>query len=350
MRVAVVGAGSWGTALAQSLAATSCEVRLWARDPDVAAELREARRHPWALPGVELNPRVVADHDLATVLRGADVAVLAVPSHAMRDTAAAIQPWASAMSVLSAAKGFELGSGLTMTSVIAEVLGDDARIAALSGPNIAIEIARGLPAATVVASRDAAVAESIRDGCNGGALRFYSSDDVVGVEYAGALKNVVAIGAGVCDGIGAGDNAKATLITRGLAEIARLGVRAGAQPLTFAGLAGLGDCMVTCMSPHSRNRGLGEAIGKGVLPAEAIAASQMVVEGVNATTAALELAARYGVEMPITRQVSAVLFEGRSVAEALGALMTRDAGDELAGIDMAQLPAPGGGRGEAAGR
>lgn len=194
-------------------------------------------------------------------------------------------------------------------------------------------MARGLPAASVIATRDADAAQIVRDGCNGGPLRFYSSDDVIGVEYAGALKNVVAIAAGVCDGIGAGDNGKAALITRGMAEIARLGVCAGARALTFAGLAGIGDCVVTCISPHSRNRGLGEAIGRGVEPHAAIASSQMVVEGVNATRAALLLADRYGVEMPIAREVSRILFEGKSVASALSDLMTRGAGDELRGFE-----------------
>ncbi len=339
MRVAIVGAGSWGTALAQSLSSAGCDVRLWARDPQVAVALRSSRRHPWALPGIELDPAVHVDQRLEATLDGAVVAVLAVPSHGMRDIAEAAAPSLRGLIVVSAAKGFELETGLTMTSVLSEVLEDGAAVAALSGPNIAIEVARGLPAATVVATLNGHAAEVVRDGCNGGALRFYSSDDVLGVEYAGALKNVVAIAAGVCDGIGAGDNGKAAVITRGLAEIARLGVRAGAHGMTFAGLAGLGDCIVTCTSPHSRNRGLGEAIGRGTPPGEAIAASQMVVEGVNATKAALLLADRYGVDMPITREIHDILFAGKSVSAALADLMTRGAGDELRGFDPA-----GGGR------
>jgi glycerol-3-phosphate dehydrogenase (NAD(P)+) len=334
MRVAVVGAGSWGTALAQSLSTAGCEVRLWARDERVAKALRAIRRHPWALPGVELNAQVVVDDVLESTLAKATVVILAVPSQGMREIAVASAPWVGDAIVVSAAKGFELQTGLTMTAVLGEVLPDvGSRIAALSGPNIAIEVARGLPAATVVATLDPQAAAAVRDGCNGGPLRFYSSDDVVGVEYAGALKNVVAIAAGVCDGIGAGDNGKAAVITRGLAEIARLGVRAGAHGLTFAGLAGLGDCVVTCASPHSRNRGLGEAIGRGTPPAEAIAASQMVVEGVNATRAALLLAARHGVDMPITHEIHDILFSGKSVSDALNDLMTRGAGDELRGFD-----------------
>lgn len=332
MRVAVVGAGSWGTALAQSLSSAGCEVRLWARDRDVAATLRRSRHHPWALQGIELGADVRVEDQLEPCLDGAELAILAVPSHGMRTIGTAVAPLAEDLIVVSAAKGFEVDTGLTMTAVLAQVLAPGTAIAALSGPNIAIEVARGLPAATVVATADPAVAQAVRDGCNGGPLRFYSSDDVIGVEFAGALKNVVALAAGVGDGIGAGDNGKAALITRGIAEMARLGSRGGARALTFAGLAGLGDCVVTCMSPHSRNRGLGEEIGRGTPPDQAIAATQMVVEGVNATRAALLLADRFGVEMPIAHEVHAILFDGKSVASALNDLMTRGAGDELRGF------------------
>jgi glycerol-3-phosphate dehydrogenase (NAD(P)+) len=334
MRLAVVGAGSWGTALAHSLASAQVgEVRLWARNPTVAEQLRETRRHPWALEGIALSDAIRVDDRLDVCLLDTDIAILAVPSHSMRAIGAAAAAVAGNAIVVSAAKGFEVDTALTMTAVLRQVLAPGTRIAALSGPNIAIEVARGLPAATVVAASDAGVAEAVRDACNGGALRFYSSDDVIGVESAGALKNVVAIAAGVCDGIGAGDNGKAALITRGIAEMARLGVRAGARALTFAGLAGLGDCVVTCMSPHSRNRGLGEQIGRGVAPADAIASSQMVVEGVNATRAALLLADSYAVEMPIAREIHSILFQRKSVASALSALMTRGAGDEFRGFD-----------------
>lgn len=333
MRVAVVGAGSWGTALAQSLATAGCDVRLWARDGETAQTLRAERRHPWALPGVELSPRVEIDDALEAVVAGVEVVILAVPSHGMRDMATAVAPWVSGGVMVSAAKGFEVDTGLRMTEVLAEVFGRGMAVAALSGPNIAIEVARGLPAATVIATTDARAARLVRDGCNGGPLRFYSSDDVIGVEYAGALKNVVAIASGVCDGIGAGDNGKAAIVTRGLAEITRLGVRAGARSLTFAGLAGLGDCLVTCMSPHSRNRGLGEAIGRGARPAEVIAASQMVVEGVNATRAALLLAERHRVDMPIAREIDAILFANKRVTAAVNDLMIRGAGDEMRGFD-----------------
>lgn len=336
MRVGIVGAGSWGTALAQTLSIAGCDVRLWAREAAVAEQLAATRQHPWALPGVDLVPSALVTDDLEATLSDATVAILAVPSQSMRDTVGACAANLRDTIVVSAAKGFETATGLTMTEVIADAVGGQrvAGIAALSGPNIAIEVARGLPAATVVATSDLAAAAVVRNGCNGSSLRFYSSDDVVGVEYAGALKNVVAIAAGICDGIGAGDNGKAALVTRGMAEIARLGVRAGAKPMTFAGLAGIGDCMVTCMSPHSRNRGLGHAIGRGSPPAEAMVAGRMVVEGINASRAALLLAFRHGVEMPIAEEVHSVLFEGKSVSEAVADLMTRGTGDELRGLQV----------------
>ena len=333
-RVAIVGAGSWGTALAQTLSGAGCTARLWGRDADVVATLRETRRHPWALPGVELGGGVEVLDDIGAALDGARIAILAVPSQAMRATTTLCAPHLADVIVVSAAKGFEVGSGLRMTEVIADALGAQraAGIAALSGPNIAIEVARGLPAATVVATSDPDVAVAVRDACTGGSLRFYSSDDVVGVEYAGALKNVVGIAAGICDGIGAGDNGKAALITRGIAEIARVGVRAGARALTFAGLAGIGDCIVTCTSPHSRNRGLGEAIGRGADRAAALEKGHMVVEGINATRVAVLLARRLGVEMPIAEEIHAVLFDNKDLDVALHDLMTRGAADELRGL------------------
>lgn len=335
-RVAVIGAGSWGTALAQTLSGAGCAVRLWGRDASVVAALRETRRHPWALEHVELRRDVDVVEDVAAALDGARIALLAVPSQAMRATTSLCAPHLQDVIAVSAAKGFEIGSGLRMTEVIADAVGAQrvAGIAAMSGPNIAIEVARGLPAATVVATSDPEVAVVVRDACNGSALRFYSSDDVVGVEYAGALKNVVAIAAGICDGIGAGDNGKAALVTRGIAEIARVGVRAGARALTFAGLAGIGDTLVTCTSPHSRNRGLGEAIGRGADRATALEEGHMVVEGINATRAAVLLSRRHGVEMPIADEIHAVLFENKDLRVALNDLMTRGAADELRGLGV----------------
>jgi glycerol-3-phosphate dehydrogenase (NAD(P)+) len=330
--ITVVGAGSWGTALAQVLALSARPVKLWGRDPGLARRIDRERRNPAYLPGIPLHRDIDVHVELDAALDGADVAILAVPTHGMRATAGQCAPLlADACAVVSAAKGFEADTQLTMSQVIVAVLGEAtrSRVAAISGPNIAPELARGLPAATVVASDEPETAALVRDACNGTQLRFYSSDDLTGVEYGGALKNVVAIAAGICDGVGAGDNGKAALITRGIAEMARLGVRAGANPITFAGLTGLGDCVVTCFSPHSRNRGLGEAIGRGRSLLEVEAGMFQVAEGVNAARGARRLAEQWGVEMPIVAEVSAVLFEGKPIVEALADLMRRDARDEL---------------------
>ena len=335
VRIAIVGAGSWGTALAQTLSGATREVALWARRPDLAQAIASSRRNPVYLPEVELDRRVHVTGEIVEALRGAAIAIFAVPTHGMRAVAEQAAPYVTRdMVVVSAAKGFEEPTGRTMTGVLREVLGDASRdrITALSGPNIAVEVAAGLPAATVVAGEDRTAA-FVRDACTGRQLRFYSTSDCVGVEYGGALKNVVAIAAGACDGIGAGDNGKAAIITRGIAEMTRLGVAAGAGAMTFAGLTGLGDCVVTCMSPHSRNRRLGEAIAGGMSLEEATARTSMVAEGVNATRVAVRLAREHDVDMPIAAEVHAVLFEGKSVAGALAALMSRDPAEELRGLD-----------------
>jgi len=333
MPIAVVGAGQWGTALAQALAVAGREVSLWARDPELAQAIADSRENARYLPGIAIHETVRCSGELAVVLRGAEVVVLAVPTAGLRDVATACVPHLDgAAAVVSAAKGFERDTARRMSEVLIEVLGPGsaARVAAMSGPNIAPEIAAGLPAATVVASADGDTAARVRDALTGAQLRVYSNDDLVGVEYGGALKNVVAIAAGIADGVGAGDNGKAALITRGLAEMARLGVGAGARPLTFAGLTGLGDCVVTCMSPLSRNRRLGEAIGRGLsLPEAQARTPHMIAEGVNTARVAAGLAVRYGVEMPIVTEICAVLFEGKPILDALASLMARGARDEL---------------------
>jgi glycerol-3-phosphate dehydrogenase (NAD(P)+) len=335
--VAILGAGSWGTALAQTLSCQGMGLRLWARTAERAAEMSSTRRNLRYLPELELDPGITVSHDLAQVLAGAEIVVVAVPTHGLAAIAALAAPHLEAGAVvLSAAKGFDTVGLRTMTEVLVETLGPARRphVLAISGPNIAIEVARGLPAATVVAGFDTVCAESVRDRLTGSQLRVYSSPDRLGVEYGGAIKNVVAIAAGICDGLGVGDNGKAAIITRGLAEMARLGVAAGARPLTFAGLTGLGDCILTCMSPHSRNRGLGEALARGRSLDEAVSSTLMVAEGVNATRATVRLAARHGVEMPIASEVHAVLFEGKRIAEAVGDLMRRGAADELRGLGL----------------
>ena len=263
-----------------------------------------------------------------------------MPTNGLREIADLARPHLDpAAAVISTAKGFQTSDLLTMSGVLLQVLGEGwrPRIMALSGPNIAVEIGRGQPAAAVVSGFDPGAAEAVRDLLNGSQYRVYSSPDLVGVEYGGAIKNVVAIGAGVCDGLGLGDNGKAAIITRGLAEMARLGVAAGARPLTFAGLTGLGDCMVTCMSPHSRNRRLGEALARGRSLEEVVASTLMIAEGVNATRATLRLAERHGVEMPIAAQIHAILFEGKPIAAAVSDLLSRGAVDELRGLGLSGL-------------
>lgn len=332
MPIAVVGAGQWGTALAQALSGAGHEVSLWARDPALAETVARTRVNERYLPELLLDESVRVGGDLEVALRGASVAILAVPTGGLRGIAHACLPLLDPRcAVVSAAKGFESDTSRRMSEVLCEVLGpgSEARVAVMSGPNIAPEIARGLPAATVVASADPDTAARVRDELTGPQLRVYSNDDLIGVEYGGALKNVVAIAAGIADGVGAGDNGKAALITRGIAEMARLGVRAGALALTFAGLTGLGDCVVTCMSPLSRNRRLGEAIGQGMSLREAQARTHMVAEGVTTARVAAGLALRHGVEMPIVTEVCAVLFDDKPIAEALADLMRRGARDEL---------------------
>jgi glycerol-3-phosphate dehydrogenase (NAD(P)+) len=334
--VAVVGAGSWGTALAHVLHRHGLEVRLWARDPARAAEIARTRRNSEYLPDLELDREVAVSASLDAVCRDAGVVIFAVPTHAMRSIASAAAEWLGEDAIaVSAAKGFEERTLLTMSAVISDVL-PGRSVLAMSGPNIATEIACGLPAATVVAGESEA-AEQVRDLCSGTTLRFYSSSDVIGVEFGGALKNVVAIAAGVCDGLGLGDNGKAAIITRGLTEMARLGVAAGGKALTFAGLTGLGDCVATCMSRHSRNRNLGEAIARGRSLDDVLSSSHMVVEGVRATRVALDLSRQHGVDMPIATEVHAILFEGKSIPEALSDLMRRGAGDELRGLGLSGL-------------
>ena len=324
--------------MARVLAGAGRDVALWARDPERAAEIAATRENARYLPGVHLDASIQVGGDLAQTLRDADVAVLTVPTAGLRDIASRCAAHLrDDCIVVSAAKGFERDTGRRMSEVLTEVLGAAraSRVAAISGPNIAPEIARGLPAATVVASSDPQTAAQVRDSLTGPQLRVYSNPDLVGVEYGGALKNVVAIAAGIADGVGAGDNGKAALITRGLTEMARLGVAAGARPLTFAGLTGLGDCVVTCMSPLSRNRSLGEAIGRGRTLADVQAGTPMVAEGVNTARVAAGLAARLGVEMPIVSEVCAVLFEGKPIADALASLMARGARDELQEFGLA---------------
>lgn len=323
MQIQVVGAGSWGLAIARLLALNGHEVRLWCREEDGRDVLHLTRQSPLFLPGVTLPPSVAVGGDVDPK---AELAILAVPSHVMRAVAAAY-PFSSETIRVSVAKGIENETLLRMSEVIRDV-SCACRIVALSGPSHAEEVGHDLPASVVAASEDSHAAEMVQQAFLSDTFRVYTSSDLVGTECGGALKNVIAIAAGACDGLGLGDNAKAALITRGLAEIARLGVAQGADPLTFAGLSGMGDLIVTCASRHSRNRAVGEQIAQGKTLEQILESSPMVAEGVRTTRSARALAARRGVEMPITEQVYRVLFEGADARAAVTALMHRDAKPE----------------------
>ncbi len=319
MKIQVIGAGSWGLALARLLAHNGHDVWLWCRDEDDPDQLRATRRSPFFMPHVALPDTVEVVRETAPDV---DVAVFAVPSHAMRDVVAA-HTFSPDTIRISVAKGIENDTLMRMTEVIQSVAGP-VPVVALSGPSHAEEVAQDKPAMIVAAGEDEAVCCSIQECFNSDTFRVYTSSDLTGVELGGALKNVIAIAAGACDGFELGDNAKAALITRGLAEIARLGSALGANPLTFAGLSGMGDLIVTCDSRHSRNRSLGERIARGETLDTILGGSPMVAEGVRTTKSAYALAQKTGIEMPITYQVYRTLFEGADPREAIAALMQRE--------------------------
>jgi glycerol-3-phosphate dehydrogenase (NAD(P)+) len=330
-RVAVVGAGAWGTTLARVIARTE-PVTLLCHSPETAARIAETRRNEARLPGVDLPANVVATADISTVRDATDLVIFATPSAHLRTTVEGAAPFlAPEADLLSVVKGLERGTLLRMSEVIAEAADVPiARIAALSGPNLAAEVARNLPASSVVAAADLALAERIVARLARRRFRLYVNEDILGVELCGALKNVVAIAAGAADGLGFGDNGKAGLLTRGLAEMTRLGIAAGANPLTFAGLAGMGDLIATCGSTLSRNHRLGEELARGRRWAEIEATFPGTAEGAYTVQAALALAERLGVEMPIAREVERALFEGKSVQRCLVDLLARESKDELA--------------------
>ncbi len=328
--VAVVGAGAWGTTLAAILAKREPVVLVTHR-PDVADEINATHRNERRLPGIDLPKGLVASSDAEVLRSASDLVVFAVPSSHLRSVAGAVGSFVPPPAdVLSVAKGLENGSLMRMSEVIAEAARvAPARIAALSGPNLATEIAQGLPASAVVAAEDLALATRIAERLGRREFRLYVNRDILGVELCGALKNVIAIAAGAADGLGFGDNGKAGLMTRGLAEMIRLGAAAGANRLTFAGLAGIGDVIATCGSRLSRNHRLGEELAKGRSWAEIEATLPGTAEGAYTVDAALALAERYGVEMPIAREVHNALFEGKSVQRCLIDLLSRESKDEL---------------------
>lgn len=330
VKAAVFGAGSWGTAFGMILADAGCEVTLWARRAEVAEAVNSTRANPDYLPGVELPERLRATADPAEAARGADFTVLAVPSQTLRANLAAWVPHLAPGTVLvSLMKGIELGTAMRMSEVIEDVAGvGPERVAVVTGPNLAREIAARMPAAAVVACADEAVARRLQAACHTPYYRPYTETDVIGCELGGAVKNVIGLAVGIADGMGLGDNTKGSLITRGLAETMRLGVAMGADPLTFSGLAGLGDLVATCSSPLSRNHTFGANLGKGMTLQETIAVTKQTAEGVKSCQSVLDLARRHGVDMPITETVVAIVHEGKSPHVAVKELMSRSAKPE----------------------
>jgi glycerol-3-phosphate dehydrogenase (NAD(P)+) len=326
----VLGTGSWGTAFGKVLADAGTEVVLWARRPELVAAVRDRHQNPDYLPGVLLPDNLTATADAAEAVSGADFVVLAVPSQSLRMNLGLVANYLAPHAVLvSLMKGVELGTTKRMSEVIAEVADvPPSQVAVVSGPNLAKEIAAGQPAATVVACTDPGAATRLQAACLTGYFRPYTNGDVVGCELGGAVKNVIALATGMAEGMGFGDNTKASLITRGLAETARLGAALGADPMTFSGLAGLGDLVATCTSPLSRNRTFGEQLGRGQTVAALLAMKLQTAEGVKSCRSILDLARKHDVDMPITEQVVAVVHEDQTPQDMLRAFMQRETRSE----------------------
>ncbi len=330
-KVAVIGAGSWGTALSIHLARAGCSVSLWAREPEVVAGVRETRRNPLFLSEIELHDTITVSGDVAAACRDAETVLFVVPVQFARGVLRELRPGISGEATfVSASKGIEVGTLQRMDEVVAAELAlPERRFVALSGPSFAREVAQGLPSAAVLAGSDAERVASVQRRFSTAAFRFYGSEDVVGVELAGALKNVIAIAAGIATGLGLGHNTLAALMTRGLHEITRLGVRLGGHEETFRGLAGMGDLVLTCTGALSRNRSVGERLGRGERLADVLSGRE-VAEGVPTTRAAAELARRHGVEMPVVAAVESLLDGRMTPREAVFALMTRELKREAA--------------------
>ncbi len=321
MKITVIGAGAWGTALARLLCEGANAVTIWGNQPECLQAIKEVRRNEAYLPGVDLPSELNVEGDLTRALKGSECLVVAVPSQPFRKVTSVLDGYSGM--IVSVTKGIEYDTGLTMCGVLKQNA-PQARCVALSGPSFAIEVARGMPTAIVAASRDAAAGTTAQRLFSRPAFRVYTSTDVLGVELGGALKNVIAIAAGVGDGLGFGDNSKAALVTRAISEIRRLGVACGAQPDTFVGLSGLGDLMVTCFSHHSRNRGFGERVGRGEKPSEIAGSMLAVAEGYPTARSAYQLARKHQVVTPVIDEVYAMLYEGKDVRRAVAALMTRE--------------------------
>ncbi len=328
--ISVIGAGSWGTTLAILLANKGLSVTMWVYEPDQYLAMQQTRVNERYLPGVPLPESLQLSDDLPAAVKSAEVLVMAVPSHAMRGVCRQIAGVVrKSQYIINVAKGIENDTLMRMSEIIDELLPTPTdHIASLYGPSHAEEVSRGIPTAVVSASSSLETARKVRDLFAVEYFRVYSSTDIAGVEFGGSLKNVIAIAAGICDGAGFGDNTKAALLTRALAEMSRLGQILGAEARTFAGLSGIGDLIVTCMSKHSRNRYVGEQIGSGKSLEQVLSEMVMVAEGVKTTRSVHQLTRKYQVEMPISEQVYQVLFHGKSPHDAVYELMTRDAKEE----------------------
>lgn len=335
MKVAIIGTTSWGTTLGVVLGRRGINAALWARTEEEAVRLNGERQNAVFLPGFSFPSSLSVTSSMAQALEGARLVILAVPSQSLRSNIRLTRGYIEGSAIiLSAVKGLEVSTCKRMSEVLADELKDNLHnnISVLSGPNLSLEIARGLPAATVIAAHDAEVARRAQEIMMSFTLRVYTSSDVVGVELGGALKNIIALGCGMSDGLGYGDNAKAAFITRGLAEITRLGVALGANPLTFAGLAGMGDLVATCSSSLSRNHFVGCELARGRSLEEIVSSMRSVAEGITTTIAARQMAKGVGVEMPITQQIYRVLFEGFDIKQAVAELMGRKPKPEMLGI------------------
>ncbi|MBL6957053.1 MAG: NAD(P)H-dependent glycerol-3-phosphate dehydrogenase [Chlorobium phaeobacteroides] len=332
MKITVLGAGSWGTTLAVLLAGKGASVRLWAHRPEFARELEASHENVRYLPGVTIPDSIRIEDDIVRAVQGASIIVTAVPSQALRETLALFRDVSlSDTIIVNVAKGIELDTGKRLSEVIPEVLPavSPAQVAVLYGPSHAEEVSDKQPTTVVAASSCLETAEKVQEAFHTSMFRVYVNTDIIGVEIAGSVKNIIAIAAGISDGIGYGDNAKAAIITRGLAEMSRLAVSLGGEPMTVSGLSGIGDLVVTCLSRHSRNRYLGEQIGKGRSLEEVISHMNMVAEGVSTTKAVFSLSSRLGVDMPITSAVYEMLFENKPAEQAILDLMTREPKKEL---------------------
>jgi glycerol-3-phosphate dehydrogenase (NAD(P)+) len=330
MKAVIVGDGGWGTALATVLLGNGHDVTLWGPFPEYAAQMRASRANPLYLPGIPLPPELAITSDPAEAVAGAELAVLAVPTKFFRTVMTRFRGLIPENALLvSVAKGLDPQTGDRMSAVAEEVLGSGP-VVALSGPSHAEEVARRAPTCVVCACRDHALAVRAQEAFMSNRFRIYTSDDVVGVELGGGLKNVIALAVGMCDGLGFGDNSRAALITRGLAEMTRLGAACGAHPVTFSGLSGMGDLIVTCTSKLSRNRNVGERIGRGETLAQVTATMKQVAEGVTNCVTAHELATKKGLQAPVIAEVHAILYEGRKPEEVLDLFMARSAKPERA--------------------